>query len=91
MRPKLLYIVLALALLAGNMALSGHLPGHNVTGSEICSLCVHAAGGSNAIVENNTAHPAIPLAAIPDWFHVALPIPADRLHDHPSRAPPSSI
>ena len=59
--------MLALALLAGNMALSSHLPGHDVTGSEICSLCVHAAGGSNAVVDNDAALPDISNQAIPQW------------------------
>jgi hypothetical protein len=93
MRSKIgiLYVLLALVLTVTNVAASGHASSHNAASSETCSLCVHATGNCDAIIDNITASPVIPSAVVLESHYAALPALAARLHDHPSRAPPFTI
>lgn len=86
--PGILSILLALALVISNVALSGHLSSHNTTGSELCSLCVHAAGNDNALVNEFTTFPVTPSMDRPNLAYVSPCVRPIALHDKSSRAPP---
>lgn len=86
-----LSILLAITLCISGVALSGHLSSHNAPASEMCSLCVHAAGSGNAIIADDTVIQAIPLAARPEQPYTAPFVMPVSLHIPPGRAPPSII
>jgi hypothetical protein len=84
----ILSLLLALALVVSGAAMAGHVTAHKAVGSELCSLCVHAAGSDGAIAPKSAELPAIPPASTPDQPDITAPVLPVALHDHPSRAPP---
>jgi hypothetical protein len=91
MRSKIgiLYVLLALLLTVTNVTASGHASSHNPTGSELCSLCIHAASSNSAIVPDTCALPVVPLPERPDQPYVSPHVPSITLCIKSSRAPPA--
>ncbi len=86
--PGILSLLLALTLVVSNVALSGHLSSHKATGSELCSLCMHAAGTDNAMVTDSALLQVISLVDCPDRPYASPYVLPITLYAHPSRAPP---
>ena len=86
---RILSVLLALLLVSGNMAFSGHVSSHTAADSGMCSLCIHHGGSDSAIapepivlIVELSAH-TLNQGLVPDPL---LPV---IFHNHQSRAPPS--
>lgn len=88
--PGTLSLLLALALVVSNVALSGHLSSHMQSGPQSCLLCIHATSTGDAIVAAADALPVVHLAHEARPRYTTPSVPTTILHDHPSRAPPTA-
>jgi hypothetical protein len=87
----ILSLILAILLVVGNLAYSGHLSTHNPADPNLCVLCIHPGGTDSAITAEAGGEFLVPIPCIPKLDAIsALPLP-EFLHDHQSRAPPFPI
>ena len=83
------YVLLALLLTVTNVTASGHASSHNATGSELCSLCIHAAGSDTALAPDSIVLPVTPPPERPGQPYASPCVLSITLCTKSSRAPPA--
>jgi len=87
-KHRLLLLLLALMLAAGNVAFSSHVSSHSASDSGLCSFCVHPGGPDTAIAHEPGTLFVSSIELILSGDVTTTCVPAIDLHVHQSRAPP---
>ena len=88
-KHRLLLLLLALMLAAGNVAFSSHVSSHAASDSGLCTFCVHPGGPDTAITHGPGTLFVGSIELILSGDVTTTCIPAIDLHVHKSRAPPN--